>query len=111
MTDVLTCEYERISVSSMDAIDLIRELRSRGLSQQAIAERCGLTQGAISHIETGRRKNVFVTTRDRLAALLEDVRAGRVTLGNASARSAPGSAGLAGATSMQCVSSPSEVSS
>lgn len=56
---------------SMDAIDLIRELRRLGLSQQTIAARCGLSQGAISHIETGRRKNVFATTRDKLAALLK----------------------------------------
>jgi transcriptional regulator with XRE-family HTH domain len=57
----------------MDAIDVIRELRKRGLSQQTIAARTGLSQGAISHIETGRRKNVFATTRDKLVDLYKEV--------------------------------------
>ncbi|TAM50197.1 MAG: XRE family transcriptional regulator [Paraburkholderia sp.] len=57
----------------MEAIDLIRELRRLGLTQQSIAKRSGLSQGAISHIETGRRKNVFAVTRDKLAALLHEV--------------------------------------
>lgn len=58
----------------MEAIDLIRKLHEHGLSQQAIADRTGLSQGAISHIETGRRKRVFVTTRDALMVLYEAVR-------------------------------------
>lgn len=57
----------------MDAIDAIRDLRRHGLSQQTIAHRTGLSQGAISHIETGRRKNVFATTRDRLLALHAEI--------------------------------------
>ncbi|WP_429498916.1 helix-turn-helix domain-containing protein [Robbsia andropogonis] len=54
----------------MDTKTIIVELRKRGLSQRQIADACGLTQGAISHIETGRRKNVFASTRDALVELL-----------------------------------------
>ncbi|BBP95938.1 hypothetical protein BSFA1_10670 [Burkholderia sp. SFA1] len=53
----------------MDARQLVVSIRKRGLSQEEIAERCGLSQGAISHIETGRRKDVRATTKDSLAKL------------------------------------------
>lgn len=56
----------------MDAKELVGLLRSRGLSQNQIAEKCGLSQGAISHIETGRRKNVFLTTHQQLQRLCDE---------------------------------------
>ncbi|MDN7894504.1 helix-turn-helix transcriptional regulator [Burkholderia cepacia] len=56
----------------MDAKEIIGLLRSRGLSQKQIAEKCGLSQGAISHIETGRRKNVLLTTHQQLQRLCDE---------------------------------------
>lgn len=53
----------------MDAKQLIIALRKRGKSQKTIADECGLSQGAISHIETGRRKNVLATTQKKLERL------------------------------------------
>jgi len=53
----------------MDARQLVVSIRKQGLSQEQIAARTGLSQGAISHIETGRRKNVFATTKERLQQL------------------------------------------
>ncbi|MDR5736161.1 helix-turn-helix domain-containing protein [Caballeronia sp. LZ025] len=53
----------------MDARQLVVSIRKRGLSQEEIADRCGLSQGAISHIETGRRKDVRATTKDSLVKL------------------------------------------
>ncbi|KVD81904.1 hypothetical protein WS62_23395 [Burkholderia sp. ABCPW 14] len=53
----------------MDAKQLIIALRKHGLSQTAIAEKCGLSQGAISHIEIGRRKNVLLSTQQQLERL------------------------------------------
>ncbi|WP_053567908.1 helix-turn-helix domain-containing protein [Caballeronia cordobensis] len=57
----------------MDARQLVVSIRKRGLSQEEIAERCGLSQGAISHIETGRRKDVRATTKDSLVRLHEEL--------------------------------------
>lgn len=58
----------------MDAQEIIGALRAKGLSQRVIAERTGLSQGAISHIETGRRKDVKSSTEKLLLAALEDVK-------------------------------------
>lgn len=54
---------------------MISELRHLGKSQAAIAAECGLTQGAISHIETGRRKDVRMSTHEKLVAALAKARA------------------------------------
>jgi transcriptional regulator with XRE-family HTH domain len=53
----------------MDAQELVVSIRKLGLSQEQVAQRVGMTQGAISHIETGRRKDVRATTKDNLVAL------------------------------------------
>lgn len=53
----------------LEAKQLVTLLRGRGLSQKQIAQRCGVTQGAISHIETGRRKNVLASTQRQLETL------------------------------------------
>jgi transcriptional regulator with XRE-family HTH domain len=53
----------------MDAQQLVVSIRKLGLSQEQVAQRVGMTQGAISHIETGRRKDVRATTKDSLVAL------------------------------------------
>jgi transcriptional regulator with XRE-family HTH domain len=53
----------------MDAQQLVSSLRKMGLSQKDIAEKCGMSQGGISHIETGRRKNVLATTKEQLDKL------------------------------------------
>ncbi|MCM2493063.1 helix-turn-helix domain-containing protein [Burkholderia glumae] len=53
----------------MEAQQLVSLLRERGLSQKEIAKRSGLSQGAISHIETGRRKNVMASTLRQLESL------------------------------------------
>jgi transcriptional regulator with XRE-family HTH domain len=53
----------------MDARQLVVSIRKQGLTQEQIAERTGLSQGAVSHIETGRRKNVFATTKESLEKL------------------------------------------
>lgn len=60
----------------MDARQLVVSIKKQGLSQEEIAERCGLSQGAISHIETGRRKDVRATTKDSLVALHAELLAG-----------------------------------
>lgn len=58
----------------MEAQEIIGALRARGMSQRVIAERTGLSQGAISHIETGRRKNVMSSTKDQLSALYDEAK-------------------------------------
>lgn len=58
----------------MDTKTAIAELRSLGYSQAAIADSCGLSQGAISHILTGRRKDIRASTHERIIAALERAR-------------------------------------
>jgi transcriptional regulator with XRE-family HTH domain len=53
----------------MDAKELIAGLRAVGLSQKDIGGACGLSQGAISHIETGRSKGVLFETHQKLETL------------------------------------------
>lgn len=55
----------------MDGRELVLALRALGLSQRQIGEGCGLSQGAISHIETGRRKNMLASTERALMALYD----------------------------------------
>lgn len=55
----------------MDSKELVRALRELGLSQRQIGEACDLSQSAISHIQTGRRKNVRATTENALERLYE----------------------------------------
>ncbi|MBN9116834.1 MAG: helix-turn-helix transcriptional regulator [Pandoraea sp.] len=57
----------------MDAQQLVLALKALGLSQKEIAEKCQLSQGAISHIETGRRTNVFASTKEQLQRLYDDI--------------------------------------
>ncbi|MDH1299703.1 helix-turn-helix transcriptional regulator [Achromobacter sp. GD03932] len=59
----------------MDTKTVIAELRGLGKSQAAIAAECELSQGAISHIETGRRKDVRASTHERLVSALEKAKA------------------------------------
>lgn len=56
----------------MDGKEIVSALRALGMSQREIGERCGLSQGAISHIETGRRKNLFASTERALEALYRE---------------------------------------
>ncbi|WP_186098255.1 helix-turn-helix domain-containing protein [Burkholderia gladioli] len=56
----------------MEGKELVSALRALGMSQREIGERCGLSQGAISHIETGRRKNLFAATERSLEALYRE---------------------------------------
>ncbi|MFA9439435.1 helix-turn-helix domain-containing protein [Uliginosibacterium sp. sgz301328] len=61
-------------MSTLTAQQLVLKIRSHGLSQAEIARRAGLSQGAVSHIETGRRKQVYAHTLDslrRIAATLD----------------------------------------
>lgn len=55
--------------AKLDAKQIISALRDRGFSQKVIASKTGLSQGAISHIETGRRKNVLASTLLQLERL------------------------------------------
>lgn len=55
----------------MEGKELVLALRALGLSQREIGEGCGLSQGAISHIETGRRRNVLASTERALGLLYE----------------------------------------
>jgi transcriptional regulator with XRE-family HTH domain len=50
----------------MDAKDLVIALRGFGFTQREIGEACALSQGAISHIETGRIKSVLVENYKKL---------------------------------------------
>ncbi|SAK88693.1 hypothetical protein AWB77_04811 [Caballeronia fortuita] len=52
----------------MDAKELVTALRGFGLTQREIGESCDLSQGAISHIETGRIKSVLVENYKKLEA-------------------------------------------
>jgi transcriptional regulator with XRE-family HTH domain len=46
----------------------IRELReARGLSQEAFAEKAGLTYKYYQHVESGRRRDIRLSTLDKLA--------------------------------------------
>lgn len=54
----------------MDAKEIITALRSIGLSQKEIGDACGVSQGAIGHVVTGRTKDVYAETQRQLEALL-----------------------------------------
>lgn len=48
-----------------------RLMARKGFTQTVMAERCGLTQGAISHILTGRTSMVDVPTLFKIADALD----------------------------------------
>lgn len=50
---------------------LRRNMARKGFTQMLLAERCGLTQGAISHILTGRTSMVDVPTLFKIADALD----------------------------------------
>lgn len=58
------------ALANMEAKELIATLRGLGLSQREIGEECGLSQGAIGHVVTGRSKDVYAGTQRQLEALL-----------------------------------------
>lgn len=58
----------------MRAQEMVQELRDLGMSQIEIAHRTGLSQGAVSHIMKGRRKDVRISTFTKLADLLLEIR-------------------------------------
>ncbi|HEM8998846.1 TPA: helix-turn-helix transcriptional regulator [Burkholderia cenocepacia] len=61
----------------MDAKQTVSRAMEHGMSQREIANLTGLSQGEISHIRTGRRKNVLSSTLkklDVLAAHVESLR-------------------------------------
>ena len=45
------------NLDELSAQQLIGVMRDLGMSQKEIGEASGITQSAVSHIETGRRKN------------------------------------------------------
>ncbi len=57
----------------MNAQEIVLALRAQGWRQQAIARRVRLSQGAISHIQQGRGKDVMASTYQRLLKLYESV--------------------------------------
>lgn len=61
----------------MRAQEMVQELRDLGMSQIEIANRTGLSQGAVSHIMTGRRKDVRMSTYTKLTDLLLEIRTGK----------------------------------
>lgn len=71
----------------MEALELVLALRGLGLSQKEVADLCGLSQGAISHIETGRRKNVFSVTQKSLERAYSEALGGRARSSNRSSSS------------------------
>lgn len=68
---MLLFEYlNECALANMEAKELIATLRGLGLSQREIGEACGLSQGAIGHVVTGRSKDVYAETQRQLEALL-----------------------------------------
>jgi transcriptional regulator with XRE-family HTH domain len=66
----------RLDTPTRDALvvlgEVLRELRGeRGLSQRALAGRCGLSQSTISRLETGKAEGVRVAWIARLLAGLD----------------------------------------
>ncbi len=57
----------------MNAQEIVLALRAQGWRQQAIAKRVRLSQGAISHIQKGRGKDVMASTYARLLKLYESL--------------------------------------
>lgn len=53
-------------LDELTAQQLIGVMRDLGMSQKEIGEASGITQSAVSHIETGRRKNALGTTEREL---------------------------------------------
>lgn len=54
------------------AKELVTKLRESGLSQQQIADRCHVTQGAISNICTGRTQDVRASVYTQLLELVDE---------------------------------------
>lgn len=60
----------------MNKIDIrhaIEKLIKKGMSQAEIAKACGLTQGAISAIVNGKRKDVRLSTYTKIMQLFESI--------------------------------------
>ncbi len=65
--------YLGIKLCGMDIQQRIFEIRAAGLSQAEIACRIGVSQGAVSHYETGRRKRMYSDTHEKLIALYQEL--------------------------------------
>lgn len=59
-------------MTNLDIRQAIELLISRGMSQAEIAIACGLSQGAISAIATGKRKDVRLSTYTKIMKLLDN---------------------------------------
>lgn len=57
----------------MEAKEYISKLRSMGLSQQDIADRCGMQQSAVSKIESGAVQDVLSRSYRAIQALYDEV--------------------------------------
>jgi len=60
----------------MEAQQIVISLRDAGLSQSEIAQAIGITQGAVSAIERGKRSDVRSRTLEALRALVSTKRKG-----------------------------------
>ena len=49
--------------------NIIKEIESFGLTQRAIADACGVTQGFVSQLKNGRCKDIKSLTGQKLLAL------------------------------------------
>ncbi|CAB3705934.1 hypothetical protein LMG1866_02818 [Achromobacter ruhlandii] len=58
----------------MEAQQIVVRLRDAGLSQSEIGQAIGITQGAVSAIERGKRNDVRSRTLEALRALLDTMR-------------------------------------
>ena len=68
-------EFRKVYEESEPAYQLARLRILRGLTQQELAERAGMTQSVVARVESGRA-NPSLTTLERLAEAL----GGRVTI-------------------------------
>ncbi len=62
----------------MNAQEIVLALRAKGWLQEQIADHTHLTQGAISHIQNGRGKDVLASTYKRLLELYESLPKGKI---------------------------------
>ena len=66
------------NLDELSALELIKVMRGLGMSQREIGEASGLSQSAVSHIETGRRKNAMGGTERDLRRACREALAAQV---------------------------------
>ena len=60
-------------MNKIDIRQAIEKLIKKGMSQAEIAKACGLTQGAISAIVNGKRKDLRLSTYIKIIQLFESI--------------------------------------